>query len=146
MRKLEYLAAVMYYFRVGFSYYLSIPVAIIGYATSIYYLAVKNIPFLEMIFPSFIIFTLSGTLGVFVVSVIFGYWYFKRSPIYSRESRINTESNPYNTKFTTPISIPVYKAIANMARRNGDLETAGQLDEIVKISQAELDKAKGKPS
>jgi len=90
-----FLYRMWYYFRVGYSTYLTF---LLGFATTvvtIYYLAIKNLPFLLGVFPHFLPFVL---LVIFVgvpLSCFIGWIHMKGSAIWRTEVDISTEANPY---------------------------------------------------
>jgi hypothetical protein len=108
----RYFARSWYYFRVGYSTYLTF---LLGYVTTLvtlYYLAVKNIPYLLDIFPHFVPFVLVGTVLGAPLSVAIGWLHIKRTPAYTSEADVGVEANPYNYKLTpgkeTEILMPLY--------------------------------------
>lgn len=118
-----------YYLRIGYSTYLTF---LLGFATTVvtvYYLAINNIPFLKLIFTSFIVFSICAAAVGVPLSILAGYVHFKRSRAYSAEIDIAVETNPYYFKITPgkerEIQVPL--AIANidlslaMARKLGVL-------------------------
>ena len=87
-----------YYFRIGYSTYLTF---VMGYVTTlitVYYLAIKNLPFLLKLFPSFWWFSLLGTIIGAPLSVAIGWLHLKRTHAYTSEADITVESNPYSWK------------------------------------------------
>lgn len=89
-----------YYFRIGYSTYLTF---VMGYVTTlitVYYLAIKNLPFLLKLFPSFWLFSLLGTIIGAPLSVVIGWLHLKRTHAYTSEADITVESNPYSWKLT----------------------------------------------
>ncbi len=118
-----------YYFRIGYSVYLTFVLGFVSTIVTVYYLAINNIPFLKLVFPSFWIFSvLAIAIGV-PLAVFSGYFHFKRTRAYSSEVDIATESNPYLFKIVPgkEKEITVPSAIANidlnlaMARKLGVL-------------------------
>jgi len=118
-----------YYFRIGYSVYLTFVLGFISTIVTVYYLAINNIPLLKIVFPSFWIFSvLAIAIGV-PLAVFSGYFHFKRTRAYSSEVDIVTESNPYLFKIVPgkEKEITVPSAIANidlnlaMARKLGVL-------------------------
>ena len=118
-----------YYFRIGYSVYLTFVLGFVSTIVTVYYLAINNIPLLKIVFPSFWIFSvLAIAIGV-PLAVFSGYFHFKRTRAYSSEVDIATESNPYLFKIVPgkEKEITVPSAIANidlnlaMARKLGVL-------------------------
>jgi hypothetical protein len=92
----SYLTRFWYYFRIGYSTYLTF---ILGYASTlvtVYYLAIKNIPSLLDIFPKFVPFAALATVIGAPLSVVIGWAHLKRTTSYSAEADITVESNPYS--------------------------------------------------
>jgi hypothetical protein len=118
-----------YYFRIGYSTYLTF---LLGFATTIvtvYYLAINNIPALKTIFTSFWLFTiLSAAVGV-PLSVLGGWLHLKRSQAYSSEVDIAVEANPYYFKIIpgkekelqVPLTVANIDLTVAMARKLGVL-------------------------
>lgn len=136
--KLSY--RVWYYFRMGYSTYLSF---LIGYGSTlvtVYYLAIKNVPPLLDIFPKFWPFAILSTLTAIPLSVILGWFHMKRSLLYSSEVDVTVESYPYNYKlppgFNPEVVFPAYlvylKLLRRLAEQNGFL-TEGERAEIEQL-------------
>jgi len=114
-----------YYFRLGYSTYLTF---ILGYASTlvtVYYLAIRNIPSLLDIFP---------------LSVGIGWIHLKRSRLFSSEVDIGVESNPYNyklqpgkdTEISTPFLLISIRILKKLADTNG-LLTSPEKAEITQL-------------
>lgn len=108
----RYVARMWYYFRIGYSTYLTF---LLGYGSTlvtVYYLAIKSIPSLSDLFPHFAPFVVAATILGGPLSVAVGWVHIKRSPAYSSEADIGAEANPYNYKLTpgkeTEIMMPLY--------------------------------------
>ena len=115
MKKLAFRS--WYYFRQGWSVYFAFIFAAVNTLVTTYYLAIKNIPSLEYIFPTFFIY--AGTfmaIGIPLLVAI-GYIHFKRSAAYSSEQDVTVESHPYNFKlipgYNVEVIFPVYLALTN---------------------------------
>jgi len=121
-----------YYFRVGYSTYLSLPVALLGYASAIYYLAIKN-TFLEQFFPHFYYFIIFSLLILPIISVFLGWIHLKRSSLYRAEQDIQVEASPYTTRKVAPVNIPSIKILSQLARQHG-IDTT-ELDKIIEESE-----------
>ena len=67
---------------------------------TVYYLAINNISFLKLIFPSFWIFGILALVVGVPVAIFMGLFHFKRSQAYSAEVDIGVEVNPYYYKVT----------------------------------------------
>jgi hypothetical protein len=87
-----------YYFRLGYSTYLTFILGYLSTLVTVYYLAIQNIPPLLDLFPRFVPFALLATgLGA-PTAVAIGWIHMKRSKLFSSEQDIATEANPYNYK------------------------------------------------
>ena len=72
-----------------------------GYVSTlitVYYLAIKNLPYLLDIFPKFEEFSVLATVIGAPTSVIIGWLHLKRTQAYTAEADITIESNPYSYK------------------------------------------------
>lgn len=87
-----------YYFRLGYSTYLTFLLGYISTLVTVYYLAVKNIPSLLDVFPKFVPFAVLATVVGVPLSVGVGWIHLKRSTLYTSETDISMEANPYNYK------------------------------------------------
>jgi hypothetical protein len=94
---------VWYYVRQGYSTYLVFVVAVANLMVTSYYLAIKDIPALHNLFPSF------GWYGLFMlaigipVSLSLGYWHYKKSRAQHHQLQIEVEVSPL-----TPILLQTY--------------------------------------
>jgi len=87
-----------YYFRLGYSTYLTF---LLGYASTlitVYFLAIKNMPVLLDIFPNFALFSVIATVVGVPLSIGIGWLHLKRTLAYTSEMDITAESNPYSYK------------------------------------------------
>jgi len=82
----------------GYSTYLVFLLGFISTLITVYYLAIKNVPQLLVIFPRFVPFAVLCTLIGVPVSVGIGWVHLKRSNLYSSEADIGVEANPWNYK------------------------------------------------
>lgn len=101
-----------YYFRIGYSTYLTF---LLGYASTlvtVYYLAIKNLPYLLDLFPHFEPFAVLATVIGVPMSVLIGWVHLKRSKLYSSEQDISVEANPYQYKlpagYWKDLVVPLY--------------------------------------
>lgn len=83
------------YFRTGYGTYVSFALGFISFVTTVYYLAINNLPFLKIIFSSFIRFVVFFAVVAPPVCILVGWLHIKRSRAYSSEINISTEANPY---------------------------------------------------
>jgi len=124
----------LFYIRRGYSL-ASLPFVFLGYASSIYYLAIENIPFLHRIFPSFSSFLILAGVTLPILCGLIGYTYMKRSWLFRVASEIQIESNPYTTEKIAPVSLPIYKLFKKIALKEGHFEIANQIDQIINKSE-----------
>ena len=99
-KKTNYLTRFWYYFRIGYSTYLTFLLGYVSTLITVYYLAIKNLPYLLNLFPHFETFSILATIIGAPVSVAIGWLHLKRSTAYSSEADITVESNPYSYKLT----------------------------------------------
>lgn len=96
----QILSRVWYYFRMGYSTYLTFLLGYVSTIVTVYYLAIKNLPTLLDLFPHFVPFAVLATVIGVPLSVLIGWLHLKRSMIYSAEADVATESNPYTYKLS----------------------------------------------
>lgn len=84
-----------YYFRMGWTTYLTFFLAATNSLVITYYLAIKELPILEQIFPSVFHYAIIIVSLLIPVMSITGYIYFKKSPQFISEADISIESNPH---------------------------------------------------
>jgi hypothetical protein len=94
------IARFWYYFRIGYATYLTFILGYVSTLITVYYLAIKNLPYLLDLFPHFETFSVLATVIGVPVSVAIGWLHLKRSQAYSSEADITVESNPYSYKLT----------------------------------------------
>jgi hypothetical protein len=87
-----------YYFRMGYSTYLTFLLGYVSTFVTVYYLAIKDMPMLLNIFPHFLTFAVFGTVIGVPLSILIGWLHLKRTPAYAAEADIGVEANPYNYK------------------------------------------------
>lgn len=96
-----------YYFRLGYSTYLTFLLGYISTLITVYYLAIKNMPDLLTIFPHFESFALLATVVGVPLAVLIGWVHLKRSGLFSSEQDLAVESNPYYYKLTPGVAVEV---------------------------------------
>jgi len=126
------LTRAFFYMRQGYSL-ASLPFALLGYASSIYYLAIKNIPLLEYFFPHFSDFLFLAAVTLPVSCVLLGWIYMKRSFLFRTAQEIIVESNPYNVSKIAPVVIPFWEMMSKLAKLHG-IDTS-RIDKILQESQ-----------
>jgi hypothetical protein len=138
-----------YYFRLGYSTYLTFLLGFVSTLVTVYYLAIKNIPYLLDFFPKFVPFAILSIVVGVPVSVAIGWVHLKRSGLFSSEQDISVEANPYQYKLppgmamevTTPAGLIQLRILRKLADANGLLTEAEKalLDELEKKYQILLD-------
>lgn len=84
-----------FYFRQGWSTYFAFIIAALNTMVTTYYLAIKDVPTLEILFPSFSIYiVVLSAIGVPLL-VLVGYLHYKKSSAFKAEADINMEANPH---------------------------------------------------
>lgn len=107
-----------FYFRQGWSTYFAFVLAALNTMVTTYYLAIKDIPFLKAIFPTFAHYIIiMVTIGVPIL-VLVGYMHYKKTAAYSAEADINVESYPYWYKlppgWNAEVLFPLYLTQMNL--------------------------------
>lgn len=116
---INFLLRSFYYFRTGYSIYLSLPLTMISLCTTVYYLAIQNMPTLKNIFPSLLEFGLALIVVVYPGGALAGWLHFKKMPFYRIEQSINVDSNPYSQTKLAPVMIPMWKTLMGLAVKEG---------------------------
>ena len=98
LRSLTWVYRAWYYFRQGYSTYLTFLLGYVSTLITVYYLAIKNMPPLLDLFPHFASFAIFGTVVGVPSAVVIGWVHMKRSRLFSSEQDIAVESNPYQYK------------------------------------------------
>ena len=130
-----------YYFRQGWSTYFAFIFAAINTLVTTYYLAIKNLPSLTQIFPTFLMYAgIISAIGIPLL-VALGYIHFKKSAAFSSEQSVTAESHPYNFKLTPGYNIevvfPLYLTMTNYMikwSRNQKL-TDEEINEITELQK-----------
>jgi len=122
-----------YYFRNGYSTYLSFPVAFVTFVSTTYYLAVKNIPFLKGVFSHFYLFVVMAIALLFPLGAFIGWLHMKRTLAYPAQMAVNVESNPYNYKIMpgkeSEVVWPIWHLLLRMMERMSEKESIISMDE-----------------
>lgn len=112
------------YFRDGFGI-LTLPLSVISFATTTYYLAIDNIAFLKIVFPNFYVYLIAIGLFVPPIGIIFGWLQYKRMGLFGSQIKIATESNPI-AAYTLMLS---YENMFDMRKKLG-LPITPELQEV----------------
>lgn len=119
----------LYYFRIGYSTYLALPVALLGYITVIYQLLLKNIAALAWLFPHFSLFLVSALICLAPSATILGWIHIKRSMAYKSQIDVDVEANQYNykllpgkeTQLAYPLNLTMLKLLTRFYKKQGIL-------------------------
>lgn len=95
-RRVRFLTRLWFYFRIGYSTYLTFLLGAVNTLVVVWYLAIKDIPLIEEIFGHFIPFAVVVTLVGGPASIAVGWAHYKRTSAYTSEVDIQVEANPYN--------------------------------------------------
>jgi len=111
-----------FYFRQGWSTYFAFILAALNTAVTTYYLAIKDVPALKTIFPTFSAYVgILSTIGIPLL-VLVGYLHYKRSAAFKAEADINMEANPHmrrlllNTETLLALSANMSEIIVKLAK------------------------------
>jgi hypothetical protein len=104
----SFIGRLWFYFRIGYSTYLTFLLGFVSTLVTVYYLAIKNIPDLLNVFPHFVPFAAIATLIGIPLSVSVGWAHYKRSPAFTSELDIQVEANPYYFKLPPGFNKEVY--------------------------------------
>lgn len=142
MQVSRYIYRMWYYFRIGYSTYLTF---LLGFATTmvtVYYLAIKNMPVLLHVFPNFLPFAITAIIVGVPSSCIIGWVHMKGSAIWRSEMDISVEANPYFYKMYpgywkeafTPLYLELLRAMKILLEKeriltNDDRERIESLEE-----------------
>jgi hypothetical protein len=107
---------------------------------TVYYLLVKNVPSLLVLFPKFEGFAVISLVVGLPFAAVTGWLHIKASPALSTEQDVMTEANPYNFKLPpgyyreawTPAYLELLKLVRRIAKRDNLLtaQEEARLDEI----------------
>ena len=106
--KLGFVARLWYYFRIGYSTYLTFVLGAVNTLVVVWYLAIREVPAIENFFGHFLPFAIAVILVGVPLSVGIGWIHIKRSPAYSSEIDIGVEANPYYYKLPPGYNREVY--------------------------------------
>lgn len=87
-----------FYFRTGYTTYLSFIIGMISFITTTYYLAIHNIPFLQTVFPSIITYAIFLIICLPPIGTVIGWMHIKRSLAFTSGMAIAIEANPFTYK------------------------------------------------
>jgi len=142
MRGSRFTFRMWYYFRVGYSTYLSF---LLGFATTfvtVYYLAITNMPMLQAVFPHFGLFAVVALIVGVPTACLIGWFHMKGSSLWKSEVDITVEANPYLYKMYpgywqeafTPLYLELLSGVKKILEKEGMLseEERGRIDDLEK--------------
>jgi len=142
LASLKWIYRAWYYFRQGYSTYLTFLFGYVSTLVTVYYLAVKNMPPLLDVFPHFVPFAVIATVMGGPLGVVIGWIHLKRSRLFSSELDVSVEANPYNYKllpgYATEVFSPITLVQLRMLRRLAeakDLLTDSEKREIDELEK-----------
>jgi len=86
-----------FYYTLGVSL-ITLPISFLGFSRTLYGL-VNNLPFMDIVFPTFNRFLLIGGIGLIPGSIIVG-WLFTKSPFYNASFEIPAERTPFKYRLS----------------------------------------------
>jgi len=118
-----------YYFRVGYSTYLSFLLGLATTLVTVYYLAITNIPMLQAVFPHFGIFVIIALVLGIPTACLIGWYHLKGSSLWESEIDIGVEANPYYYKMQpgywleafTPLYLELLRGLKKILAKEGML-------------------------
>ncbi len=146
----RWISRLWYYFRMGYSTYLTFILGYVSTLVTVYYLAIKNAPPLLDIFPHFAPFAVLATLIGGPLAILAGWVHFKRSRLFSSEADISTEANPYTYKLPPgyakeaiyPMSLLQFRIMRKLAERDGLLSDS-DIAEMIELEKKIKDLLEG---
>jgi len=130
-----------FYFRIGYATYLAFFIGIVNLLTTSYFLAIKKVPDIVNIFPTFEIYVTTIILiGIPLVTLV-GWLHFKRVGTYSAESAIGQQAFPFNYRYqpgyNKEVFGPAYLEILKINRKKltGEKLTEEDLKKIADLEK-----------
>jgi hypothetical protein len=139
--KIGFIARLWYYFRTGYSIYLTFLLGALNTLIVVWYLAIREVPAVQSFFGHFIPFALLVTFTGVPLSIVLGWVHFKRSQIFSSEADIGVESNPYYYKlapgYTREVFGPLYLELLVQLKRLVTAQGLAPPEELARIEDLE---------
>ena len=128
-----------FYFRIGYSTYLTFIIAMVNTVVVVWYLAIAQLPDIQRLFGNFVPFAVLSTLLCIPISIAFGWLHTKRTQGYSSEIEIQYEATPYYYRlkqggYEMKVEVPTYLELLKLMRH---LITAHELSRPEDISRME---------
>jgi len=139
--RLTFITRLWFYFRTGYSTYLTFVLGFVSTLVTIYYLAIKNLPSLLDIFPKFAEFGVAATLVGVPLAILVGWAHLKRSSAFTSEADIVVEAHPYNYKlppgYWRETVMPVYLELLTQLKRLLEREDLLKDEDRIRIQSLE---------
>ena len=137
----RFLSRLWYYFRIGYSTYLTFLIGALNTLIVVYYLLIRNVPALQTVFPRFVFFAVIAVgLGV-PLGVFTGWLHIKATPAWMSEVDIGVEANPYYYKLTPGVQreayAPLYLEMLRLVKRLAEREGLLKPEEEARINELE---------
>ena len=120
----RFVGRLWFYFRMGYSTYLTFLLGVANTLVVLSYLLIQNVPSLQVFFPQFASFVVVSLVVGVPLSVGVGWLHLKRTPAYLSEIDIGVEANPYYYKLAPGHQMEVFAPI--------NLELLRQMRRIMK--------------
>jgi hypothetical protein len=92
-----------------------LPLSLLNFATIFYYNVIVSVTWLSGLFSNYIYFVLAAGIGFPLFFGMLGYIYKKRSGFYKGQIEIDVEANPYQIGVLTPVAIPCWEMLTEVA-------------------------------
>lgn len=139
--RINYLTRIWFYFRMGYSTYLTFLLGYLSTLVTVYYLAIKSIPSLLDIFPRFVPFAALATVIGGPLAVAIGWAHYKRTTAFESEVDIQVEANPYYFKAPPgkekDVYVPLYFELLYLLKRLLDRQGMLEADDKARIESLE---------
>jgi len=117
-RKKNLFWRILYYSRLGLSF-VNLPTALLGLVSLAYYQFIVNVPLLYAIFPRFWMFGIIGFISAYILSVMVGYIFRKRSKGFFEQRKVDVETDPYSREMIPPVSVPFWESMVELMEMYG---------------------------
>ncbi len=129
-----------YYFRTGYVTYFTMIVGLINVLSSTYFLAIKKVPLILTLFPTFGYYVAFCIIVGIPLVIVTGWLHLKRVGTYAAEADISNEAHPYNYKlipgYLKDVFGPAYLTILRINIKKAKGEKLNQ-EEILAIKNIE---------